>query len=562
MYFVSNHKKYMYSIKIPLGAISIVLCLFIYQKGYCQVTTPAQWERARKEREANDASKRQEQKIQEQQYKTNANSNTQNTGPSKPVEVYSEISKTADVNGLRKVRSSTVYGLIDKSGKEIVAPIYKDIGDYSGIFYRVSSNKPGTDYDKVWGFIDNNGIKIIPLKFDLVLRDFKNGTALVVLNNEKFLINESGAIVGEKSVYIKEKSALEIQEMDVNYKIRSDKNFELAQKSEAEGKFREAADLYQTSLSYSKEPYSSWYNELNLRIAICLISGPSFGLVSDRWGNGADVREACGYICKYATQEGKNPKQFYYMGYILTNELGSLPNYIESIKKVYGHADALSFFKQYEAKETVAELKKSNVYEMLGDGYWATRDTVNALKYYQKQEIKVDSLTLNRGLIYKNMELLLASKDFEMAIIYMNGINNFPAETTTCYYLVSNAYAKNGDFKTALRYIDTAIIINSLNQLPVQLHFNETRGYIYYHLAKYTEAMVEFNTVINGGRNEIVSRFFRGKLYDMQGKKMEACSDWYTASNLRLNDNRFITQKDIDDAFDTCSKKIRKSLQD
>lgn len=538
---------------LAMNSTIALACLTLYSIGYAQVTTPAQWEKIRREREANEANKRQEQKSQEQQHGTNSNGNTQTSGLSKSSAKYNEISITADANGLRKVRSYTAYGLIDKSGKEIVSPVYKDIGVFSGVFYHVSSIKVGTDYDKVWGFIDKNGNKIIPVQFDLILNDFKNGTAQVVLNNEKYFIDESGRIVGEKSVYIRVRSE---QEIDAEDRIRIDENYALAIKSEAEGNLKEAYGFYNTARVYSKAPYSKKDIEINLRIAICLINGPSFGW-PEYGGRGSDVQDACGAIIKYARLGGTHQLQYYYMGYLLTEQLGFLTDYIEDVRKTFGHADNFRFYKDYEAKESITVLKTTNVYKILGDNYIANNDTSMALKYYMKQEFDSGG----NGLIFSIMNLLLKNKNFESAISYVNGINNFPKVKADGYYLLSYAFARNADFKNALNYIDTAFYICSKFQLPIKLFYNETRGYIYYHLAKYAEAMAEFNKVIQADRHWAISHFFRGKIYDMQGKKQEACSDWSIALDGRLNEIDLITEKDVKDAFATCSKKMRKQME-
>lgn len=122
----------------------------------------------------------------------------------------------------------TFYGIIDNSGKEIIPPIYTEISGFDGkYFYLRQNTKKGiinTDgkiissfkYDSVkpfkeglarvkldnvfvpdknkktderYGFIDENGVEVIPRIYDNAT-DFINGTSKVQIGEEEFYINK------------------------------------------------------------------------------------------------------------------------------------------------------------------------------------------------------------------------------------------------------------------------------------------------------------------------------------------------------------------------------------
>lgn len=107
-------------------------------------------------------------------------------------------------NGIAKVRLDGKFGFIDKTGKEIIAPKYDDIGEFSEGLVSVSvggeregyyDEWSGERYEYYtggkWGFIENTGKEIIPLKYDKV-SSFSQGKAKVELDGREFYIDKTG----------------------------------------------------------------------------------------------------------------------------------------------------------------------------------------------------------------------------------------------------------------------------------------------------------------------------------------------------------------------------------
>lgn len=128
------------------------------------------------------------------------------------------------------------YGWTDKSGKEIVYPKYQSISDefiedaaivwdnngdialvlkdgseitpfkkYRGIYHFTGGLCPvmkRTDKER-WGYVDKTGQEVIPVIYDYVEFEFKNGRAKVELNGETFFIDKVGnrIIESEEKVY-------------------------------------------------------------------------------------------------------------------------------------------------------------------------------------------------------------------------------------------------------------------------------------------------------------------------------------------------------------------------
>jgi WG containing repeat len=69
------------------------------------------------------------------------------------------------------------YYLVNKTGKQVNAKTWDEIGDFSDGLALVKENSK-------WGFIDIQGNKVIDLKFD-VASGFKNGAA-IVKSNDRF----------------------------------------------------------------------------------------------------------------------------------------------------------------------------------------------------------------------------------------------------------------------------------------------------------------------------------------------------------------------------------------
>ena len=143
------------------------------------------------------------------------------------------------------------------------------------------------------------------------------------------------------------------------------------------------------------------------------------------------------------------------------------------------------------------------------------------------------------------------------------------------------AYARNGDFAHALPYADSSVSMATQTSISKVHTYYFLRGFILFNLAKYENALADFNSnlalfkelytnLLLSGKYEILPQFnldhsdteiyyFRGKTYYALGKYKEACSDWKTIIDRAPEVNAvFITKKDIDEAYATCSRKMRK----
>jgi hypothetical protein len=88
------------------------------------------------------------------------------------------------------------YGIIDQSGKKVIAPNYQDVGNYSEGIFPVLQNE-------LWGYVEPSDKLKIEYRFQSA-SSFKNGKALVVENNLLNLIDTTGKIVAGDLPYDKE----------------------------------------------------------------------------------------------------------------------------------------------------------------------------------------------------------------------------------------------------------------------------------------------------------------------------------------------------------------------
>lgn len=103
-------------------------------------------------------------------------------------------------DGLARVKTDKEgkWGFIDKTGVEIIPMKYDDAGSFEEGLASVNVGlKYGSEGELVsrgkTGFIDKTGKVIIPLKYDSYWgMVFKNGLALVTLNDEQFYIDKNG----------------------------------------------------------------------------------------------------------------------------------------------------------------------------------------------------------------------------------------------------------------------------------------------------------------------------------------------------------------------------------
>ncbi len=95
---------------------------------------------------------------------------------------YDEVGCFSD--GLVWVKLNEKYGFIDKSGKEIVKPKYEGAG-------RFSEGLAGVKTDGKYGYIDESGKVVIKPKYDGAL-PFSDGLAVVILDGKSGFIDKSG----------------------------------------------------------------------------------------------------------------------------------------------------------------------------------------------------------------------------------------------------------------------------------------------------------------------------------------------------------------------------------
>lgn len=89
--------------------------------------------------------------------------------------VYDEVRSFQ--NGLGKVKRNNLYGFVDTSGREVIPPMYENLGWYW------SEGLISAQLNKKWGFIDRSNRVIIP--FEYADADwFSEGLAAVALNRD------------------------------------------------------------------------------------------------------------------------------------------------------------------------------------------------------------------------------------------------------------------------------------------------------------------------------------------------------------------------------------------
>lgn len=100
---------------------------------------------------------------------------------------YDEASKMS--NGVSVVVLNGKYGLVNKTGNEIVSPAYQFMvagGDY--LFFE-SNGK--------WGVMTNTGSIVIDAQFDGFVQEFIKGVAVAIKNGRAVYIDKTGKIIGE-----------------------------------------------------------------------------------------------------------------------------------------------------------------------------------------------------------------------------------------------------------------------------------------------------------------------------------------------------------------------------
>ncbi len=566
--FKMGIKKLYMNYKKILAALILVSCLlFFFTNSYSQNTD---WERVRREREAKEARDRQDSKFQEQQIKNSLNSKPTSSNKASVNEdvVYEYINKTSDLNGLKIMKLNELFGLLN-SKTEVVPPIYFSIYPFSGKFYCVQGTDPKNNRLKKIGFIDRYGKIIIPLQFDQLISDFKNGRATVVLNNERFEIDESGELVGIKTIHIVPLTAIELQK-EANQRVVE--IFALAINNFENKKYLTALDKFQAVKNIAKENYITLdperTNTINFYIIGCMMED-IIRTTKDQWKidwvkgkKDYHARISCNLIIDYTKNGGKNPKQFYYIGHLLYNNMNALGSLADTINKMYGSKIPFTFFKKYESTESVALLAETNTVLLLGHYYLEEKDTATAMQYLLRE---LDLLNNNKHSIY---EFEINDIVYEIAAIYVNqnnipglisilpSVKVFPFSKVNGYVTIARSYVEQSDFKNALFYLEAAFSTNASNKMAVHYGHYGLSGYIYYKLNRKAEALADFTKSIEIQHYQTDSYYFRGLLNEELGNHIEACADLSKAK--KYNTPYYISMEDIDNACKKCSKKLLK----
>ncbi len=82
------------------------------------------------------------------------------------------------------IRMDNKFGLINRQGYEIVAPVYDNIHLFNKGYAAVSKNGK-------WTFVNKQGKRLTPLRYDWV-GSFEQGMAAVMINDQWGLLNEQG----------------------------------------------------------------------------------------------------------------------------------------------------------------------------------------------------------------------------------------------------------------------------------------------------------------------------------------------------------------------------------
>ncbi|MFK7833726.1 MAG: WG repeat-containing protein [Winogradskyella sp.] len=102
---------------------------------------------------------------------------------------------------LYRFKQNNLYGFIDNKGNVIVQPQYTSTGIFSEGLCAVTKRQVNKT---LLGYIDAKGNLVIPLRFQQYLHeasDFKEGMAVVRLNNKSGYIDKNGKIIVEPTLY-------------------------------------------------------------------------------------------------------------------------------------------------------------------------------------------------------------------------------------------------------------------------------------------------------------------------------------------------------------------------
>jgi len=561
--------------------ITGIICLFVVSTSFGQQSTSELAREQARELQRRQIQLEADKRYQESQKKSSSSgySNTKETLTSEAIATIED--KTPDQNRLRKIKiiavsdigyKTNLWGLIDQYGREIVPPKYLDISFASLNSYAVFGYKDGSGRHPAWGFIDSDGKVIVPLVYDKILSGFVEGNAMVVLNNEKFLVNKSGNVVGSKTVYV---TAAEVDEKEVaqiaSRNAIDEKNYSLGKQKQAMGELKVALGFYNQIFNYTDNYLGNWLERKQMRVDLLLRK--AICILNEGTSSNGRIADAMHYLIEYQTAGGTDPKQYFYTGLAIKFYSGEFYDYPEFVK----FSDALPYFKEYETKETIALQEETKLFFYSAESYTARGDYKNALLYYLKYN------TLKKGndglTLFRIIQCYLDLNDFTNATAYIyhlkdpifNGVILTYTDTYlgVAYNYISESYLKKADFANALLYSDSTL--NYFAKFKRTSTGEEVilRSSLQYKLGRYDEALAGFNDVLDSsssGNYEI--RYLRGILNSRLGKNQLACSDWSEAknnfngkSNSLSKVQLFVTMIQIDSALSTCTPKMLKPIK-
>jgi hypothetical protein len=79
------------------------------------------------------------------------------------------------------------WGYVNKAGKLMIPFRFDQVSQYS-------EDLAAVKIDDKWGFINREGKVVIPFKFDDVLENFNQGRAFVVIGEQRFRLDQTGAL--------------------------------------------------------------------------------------------------------------------------------------------------------------------------------------------------------------------------------------------------------------------------------------------------------------------------------------------------------------------------------
>ncbi|MGD1839866.1 MAG: WG repeat-containing protein [Thermonemataceae bacterium] len=95
-------------------------------------------------------------------------------------------------------QDTLLVGIIDKKGREVVAPTYEST--YGIVFVHYQEGLSPVMEDNTWGYLNKKGALAIPIQYQEA-GNFKNGLALVKKEDKIYYINPKGEQIGKEWEY-------------------------------------------------------------------------------------------------------------------------------------------------------------------------------------------------------------------------------------------------------------------------------------------------------------------------------------------------------------------------